>query len=131
MDGMSDRAGERAVVPPGWPAAVRPPGAPHWEGTALNWLLDLCPADYRGYPLLSRYPAILAWLAGHHLEGQLQATRRALASARADLADLVPPPVLAEALEVVESEEARILAAQRGLALVSQALRGVRFTPRL
>jgi hypothetical protein len=122
---------ERAAVPPGWPAAVRPPGAPHWEGTALNWLLDLCPADYRGYPVLSRYPTVLAWLADHHVEGQLQATRRALATARSDLAGVVPPPTLAEVLEVVESEEARLLAAQRGLSLVSQALRGVRFIPRL
>jgi hypothetical protein len=127
MEGVS----ERSQVPPGWPAAVRPPGAPHWEGTALNWLLDLCPADYRGHPVLSRYPALLAWLAGHHLRGQLQATRRALATARADLADVVQPPALAEVLEVVESEEARILAAQRGLTLISQALRGVRFVPRL
>ena len=29
----------RAVAPPGWPAAVRPPGAPEWERTAGNWLL--------------------------------------------------------------------------------------------
>jgi hypothetical protein len=120
-----------AAVPPGWPAVVRPPGAPHWERTALNWLLDLCPADYRGYPVLARHPALLAWLAGHHLDGQLQATRRALATVRADLADVVPPPVLTEALDVVESEEARILAARRGVALVGQALRGVRFVPRL
>lgn len=123
--------GGRAQTPPGWPAAVRAPGAPHWEGTALNWLLDLCPADYRGYPVLSRHPAVLAWLAAHHLEGQLQATRRALATARAELLDVVPPPALAEVLEVVESEEARILAVQRSLALVGQALRGVRFVPRL
>jgi hypothetical protein len=127
MDTVSDPS----PVPPGWPAAVRPPGAPHWEGTALNWLFDLCPADYRGYPLLSRHPAVLAWLAGRHLEGQLHATRRALATARAELAEVIPPPALTEALEVVESEEARILAAQRGLALVAQALRGVRFIPRL
>jgi hypothetical protein len=123
--------GERAQTPQGWPAAVRPPGAPHWEGTALNWLLDLCPADYRGYPVLSRHPAVLAWLAGHHLEGQLQATRRALATVRAELRDVIPPAALAEVLEVVESEEARILATRRGLALVGQALRGVRFVPRL
>ena len=128
---MNERAHERAEVPPGWPAAVRPPGAPYWEDTALNWLLDLCPADYRGYPVLARHPALLAWLAGHHLDAQLQGTRRALATARADLADVVPPPALAEALDVVESEEARILAAQRGVVLVGQALRGVRFVPRL
>ncbi|MGZ4627202.1 MAG: hypothetical protein ACXV3S_13090, partial [Kineosporiaceae bacterium] len=101
------------------------------ESTALNWLLDLCPPDYRGYSVLPRHPAVLAWLAGHHVEGQLHATRRALATARAELAGVVPPPAVAEALEVVESEEARLLAAQRGLLLVGQALRGVRFVPRL
>jgi len=119
------------TVPAGWPAGVRPPGAPGWEGTAVAWLLDLCPPDYRGYPAVTRYPAVLAWLAGHHLEGQLQATRRALATARADLADAVPPAGLREALDAVEAELARVVAAQRGLALVGQALSGVRFVPRL
>ena len=118
-------------VPAGWPPQVRPPGAPGWERSAVGWLLDLCPPDYRGYPVVTRQPVVLAWLAGHHVESQLQATRRALATARADLAGVVPPPALAETLDVIESEEARILAAQRGIALVGQALRGVRFVPRL
>jgi hypothetical protein len=119
------------AVPPGWPALVRPPGAPHWRSTAVAWLLDLCPPDYRSYAVLTRQPVVLAWLAGHHLDGQLQATRRALATARAQLADVVAPPVVAETLEAVEAEEARLLAARRGLALVAQALRGIRFVPRL
>jgi hypothetical protein len=122
---------ERAQVPPGWPSDVRPPGAPHWEATALSWLLDLCPPDYRGHAVLTRHPAVLAWLAGHHLDGQLQAVRRALATARSELADVVAPPVLAETLEAVEAEEARLLAARRALGLLAQALRGVRFVPRL
>jgi hypothetical protein len=122
---------ERGQVPPGWPARVRPPGAPDWEPTALSWLLDLCPPDYRGHAVLTRHPAVLAWLAGHHLDGQLQATRRALATARSELGDVVAPPVVAETIEAVEAEEARLLAARRGLGLVSQALRGVRFVPRL
>jgi hypothetical protein len=122
---------ERAQVPPGWPSDVRPPGAPRWEATALSWLLDLCPPDYRGHAVLTRHPAVLAWLAGHHLDGQLQAVRRALATARSDLADVVAPPVLAETLEAVEAEEARLLAARRALGLLAQALRGTRFVPRL
>jgi hypothetical protein len=81
--------------------------------------------------VLTRHPAVLAWLAGHHLDGQLQAIRRALATARSELSGVVPPPVVAETLEAVEAEEARLLAASRGLALVAQALRGVRFVPRL
>ena len=123
---MSDLA-----VPAGWPAEVRPPGAPGWERTAVGWLLDLCPPDYRGYPVVTRQPVVLAWLAGHHLEGQLQATRRALATARADLSGSVPPPALRETLEAVEEELARVVAAQRALGLVAQALSGVRFVPRL
>ena len=29
------------VAPPGWPRAVRPPGAPGWEHSAVSWLLFL------------------------------------------------------------------------------------------
>ena len=47
-------------VPPGWPSRVRPPGAPDWEVTAVEFLLDCCPSDYRGYPVLRRHPAVLA-----------------------------------------------------------------------
>jgi hypothetical protein len=122
---------ERGQVPPGWPGDVRPPGAPHWESTALSWLLDLCTADYSGHAVLTRNPAVLAWLAGHHLDGQLQATRRALATARSELGSVVAPPIVAETLEAVETEEARLVAARRGLGLVSQALRGIRYVPRL
>ena len=42
----------RAVVPPGWPRRVLPPAVPGWEESAGAWLLDLCPPDYRGYPVL-------------------------------------------------------------------------------
>ena len=118
-------------VPAGWPPQVRPPDAPGWERTAVAWLLDLCPPEYRGYGVVTRQPVVLAWLAGHHLEGQLQATRRALATARADLSGAVPPPALRETLEAVEEELARVVAAQRALGLVAQALTGVRFVPRL
>jgi hypothetical protein len=122
---------DQGQVPPGWPVEVRPPGSPHWESTAVSWLLDLCPPDYRGHAVLTRHPAVLAWLAGHHLEGQLHATRRALATARADLAGLVAPPVVVETLEAIESEEARLVGTGRAITLVGQALRGVRFVPRL
>ena len=118
-------------VPAGWPAQVRPPGVPGWERSAVGWLLDLCPSDYRGYAVVTRQPVVLAWLASHHLEGQLQATRRALATARADLSGSVPPPALRETLEVLEVELARLVAAQRAVGLVAQALSGVRFVPRL
>ena len=117
--------------PPGWPAQVRPPGAPGWQRTAVAWLLDLCPADYRGHPVLARHPVALARLAVLHLDAGLQAGRRALATARADLSELLPPPALAEVIEAIEIEQARLLAARRGADLVEQALRGRRFIPQL
>jgi hypothetical protein len=120
-----------APVPPGWPGEVRPPGAPQWERSAVNWILDLCPAEYRGHGVVMRHPALLAWLAGHHVESQLQATRRALATIRSELGSVLPPPALREAVEVIETDQARLVAARRGLSLVGEALRGVRFIPRL
>jgi hypothetical protein len=48
------------VAPPGWPREVRPPDAPDWERTAANWLLDLCPPEYRSYPTLRHHVVVLA-----------------------------------------------------------------------
>lgn len=120
-----------ARLPPGWPAAVRPPSAPHWERTAVAWLLDLCPAEYRGHPVLLRHPVALARLAGLNVEAGVHAARRALATSRADLSDVLTPVAIAELLEAVESEEARLVAARRSVALVEDALRGLGYVPRL
>ena len=40
------------AVPPWWPGGVRPPGAPDWEDSAVSWLLDLVPGDWREHPVL-------------------------------------------------------------------------------
>jgi hypothetical protein len=122
-------AGRR--TPPGWPTAVRPPDAPDWERTAVQWLLDLCPADYRGYPVLQRHPLALAWFARHHLEGARAASIRALSMARVDLTEDLPVPAMAEVVQAVEVEQARLLASVRGVVLVEEALRGRRYIPRL
>lgn len=120
-----------ARVPPGWPAAVRPAGAPHWERTAVAWLLDLCPAEYRGHPVFQRHPVALARLAALNVEAGVHAARRALATSRSDLSAVLTPTVMAELLEAVESEEARLVAARRAVGLVEDALRGIRHVPRL
>lgn len=131
--GAQPAAGEpgRVQAPAGWPAGVRPPGAPDWERTAVGWLLDECPPDYRGIDVLRRYPVALAWLAAHTVAAEQQACRRALATARADLADAVPPPAVAQVLEALELRSARLLAVERAVRLVGEALRGRRFAPRL
>ena len=61
------------VAPPGWPRAVRPPGAPGWEHTAVAWLLDICPPEYRSYPVLRRHDVVLARFAV--LEKEMQSLR--------------------------------------------------------
>lgn len=118
-------------VPPGWPSTVRPPGAPDWERTALAWLYDLCPPDYRAYDVLRRHPSVLARFAAAHVAAQAEGARRALATARTDLRDVVPPEAVQAAVEALEREGARLLATGRAVALVEQALRGRRFVPRL
>jgi len=121
----------RSTTPPGWPDGVLPAGAPDWERSAVAWLLDLCPPDYRGHPVLLRRPVALAWLAGHHVDGEVAAVHRALSGARAELGDDLPAPAVAELIEVLHAEQARLLAARRAVGLVEEALRGHRFVPRL
>ena len=97
----------------------------------MGWLLDLCPAEYRAYSVLGRHPQALARLAALHVHAAAEACRRGLATARADLGPTLPPPALDEVLEALEAEQARLIAAGRGVALVEQALSGRRFIPRL
>ena len=120
-----------APAPPGWPRAVPPPGVAGWQRRALGWLLDLCPPEYRGHAVLQRHPVVLAYLARHHVDGQLEAQRSAVATLRADLAGQVPPPAVEEVLEALDLEQARLLDAARGVRLVEQALHGRRYVPRL
>lgn len=120
-----------APLPPGWPPEVRPPGSPEWERTAVDWLLDLCPPDYRGYGVLRRHPLALARLAAHHVEGGRQACAAALGSLRVDLSGDLDARALAEVFDVLDAEQARLLAAARAVALVDDALRGRKYIPRL
>jgi hypothetical protein len=110
---------------------VPPPDVEGWERAASAWLLDLCPPDYRAHAVLVRHPVVLAVLAGHHVAAQAQAQRRAVATLRTDLAGAVPPEVVERALDALDAEQARLLGAARGVALVAEALRGVRRRPRL
>ncbi len=121
----------RAVVPPGWPAPVRPPGVPGWEGAATSWLLDICPPEYRTYPVLRRHPVVLARFAALHVEAGQAAVRRGLSEARGVLRDVVDPDTVEAALLVCQAEEARLLAERRAVGLVEEALRGRRFVARL
>ena len=121
----------RPVTPPGWPAPVRPPGAPGWEATATSWLLDISPPEYRSYPVLRRHPVVLARFAALHVEAGQAGVRRGLSEARGVLRDVTDPDTIEAALVAWQAEEARLLAEQRAVLLVEEALRGRRFVARL
>ena len=119
------------VAPPGWPAPVRPPDAPDWERTAQNWLLDICPPEYRSYPALRRHPVVLARFAVLHVEACQTAVRRGLSEARAELRDVTDQDIIEVAVETWHAESARLQAERRAVGLVEEALRGKRFVARL
>jgi hypothetical protein len=118
-------------APAGWPDGVRPPGAPDWQRTAVAWLFDLCPPEYRGYDVLRKHPVVLARFAAGHVAAAREANRDALGSARADLRDVATPEVIEAALAAYAREGDRLAAAGRAVELVEAALRGRRFAPRL
>jgi hypothetical protein len=119
------------VAPPGWPAAVRPPGAPGWEHTAVSWLLDLCPPEFRCYPVLRRHDVVLARFAVLHVEACQAAARRGLSEARAELRDVADLDTVEAAVQTWHAESARLMADRRAVGLVEEALRGRRFVARL
>lgn len=118
-------------VPPGWPDGVHPPGAPEWESTAVAWLLDCCPADFRGYPVLRRHPVVLAGFAAQFVESQYRASQAGLAGVRDRLGDHVPPHVVESAAEAWQEQAAQLVRVRRAVALVEEALRGKVFIRRL
>ena len=119
------------VAPPGWPREVRPPDAPDWEATAVNWLLDLCPPDYRRYTGLRRHVVVLARFAVLHVEANQAAVRRGLSQVRADLKDVASLEVVDAAVQTFQLEDARLLGVRRAVGLVEEALRGRRYVARL
>ena len=119
------------VAPPGWPAQVRPPDAPDWERTAQNWLLDICPPEYRSYPALRRHLVVLARFAVLYVEAQQAAVRRGLSEARANLRDVALLDVVDAAVQTWQAEDARLSGTRRAVGLVEDALRGRRFVARL
>jgi hypothetical protein len=119
------------VVPPGWPPDVRPPGAPGWEHTAVSWLLDRCPPEFRSYPVLRRHDVVLARFAVLHVQACQAAVRRGLSEARSELRDVTDADTIEAAVQTWHAEAARLMAERRAVGLVEEALRGRRFVARL
>lgn len=119
------------LVPPGWPDEVLPPQAADWELSAVAWLLDQCPPEYRAHDVLRAHPVVLARFARGHVEANVEAARQGIRTARADLRDVVPPDVIDAVLGAYDREGRRLAQVGRAVALVEAALRGERWVPRL
>jgi len=118
-------------TPPGWPERVRPPGAPDWEATAIAFLFDCCPADFRAYPVLRNHPVVLARFAAQFVEGQYHSAQEGLAGVRTSLAEYVSAEVVQSAAEAWLEQSAQLVRVRRAVALVEEALRGRVFVRRL
>jgi hypothetical protein len=117
-------------TPPGWPAGVHPPGSDDFESTAVGWLLDVVPPDYRLHGVLRRYPVALAAVARHHSRACVEGARQGYRTARTELAGVLPPHAVDSVLAAYRKEGARLAATARAVGLVERALRGEVFTPR-
>jgi hypothetical protein len=120
-----------AYLPPGWPAGVHPPDSEEFEQTAVTWLLDVVPPDYRLHGVLRRHPYALAVLARHHVAACVRGAREGYRSARTELGGRLPPGGVEAVLDVYRAEGSRLVETARAVDLVGRALRGEVFTPQL
>jgi hypothetical protein len=120
-----------AHIPPGWPAGVHPPGSEDFESTAVGWLLDVVPPDYRLHGVLRRYPVALAALARYHSKACVEGARQGYRTARTELAGALPPHAIDTVLAAYRKEGARLAATAEAVDLVERALRGEVFTPKM
>ncbi len=120
-----------AYLPTGWPTGVHPPGSEDFERTAVAWLLDVVPPDYRLYGVLRRYPLALAAMAGHHARACVTSAREGYRSARTELAEVLPAHALDAVLAAYRAEGRRLVATATAVDLVARALRGEAFRPQL
>ena len=104
---------------------MHPPGTERFEDTAVAWLFDLVPPEYRRYGVLRRHPVALARMARQHVRACVEAAREGFRTARVDLGDVVPPHGVESILETYRREGARLVALLQGVELVETALRGL------
>ena len=116
-------------LPPEWPTGVHPPGSEDFESTAVGWLLDVVPPDYRLHGVLRRYPVALATMARYHAKACVEGARQGYRTARTELAGTLPPHAIDTVLAAYRKEGARLAAVASAVDLIERALRGEVFTP--
>jgi hypothetical protein len=120
-----------AYTPSGWPAGVHPPGSDDFESTAVGWLLDVVPPDYRLHGVLRRHPLALAAMARHHSKACVEGARQGYRTARTELTGTLPPHAVDSVLAAYRKEGARLAATAHAVSLVERALRGEVFAAKM
>jgi hypothetical protein len=110
---------------------VHPPGSPDFETTAVTWLLDVVPPDYRQHEILRRHPIALATTAQHHVTACVRGAREGYRTARTELGQVLPPHSLEAVLAAYSAEGRRLVDTARAVDLIARALRGGVFRPQL
>jgi hypothetical protein len=119
-------------VPPWWPAQVARPGDPDWERSAVSWLLDQVPGEWREHEVLRRHPTLLARLAAGETAASLEATREGWRTLRRDVGrggPQLPPDVVEEAMAAYERQGVRLVELGRQVDAVRQAIDGLSWVP--
>jgi hypothetical protein len=119
-------------VPPWWPAEVQRPGARDWELSAVSWLLDQVPGEWRAHDVLRRYPTLLGRLAAAETAASLDATRDGWRTLRRDAGRgpaKLPPEVVEEAMAAYEHQGLRLVELQRQVDAVRHAVDGETWIP--
>jgi hypothetical protein len=110
---------------------VHPPGSEDFEATAIAWLLDVVPPDYRLHGVLRRHPVALAAMARHHTAASVEGARQGYRTARTELGEALPPHAVDAVLAAYRSEGRRLAATARAVVLIERAMHGEVFTPKL
>src|ERR1700722_11185865 len=118
-------------IPSGWPTGVHPPGSEDFESTAVGWLLDVVPPDYRLHGVLRRYPVALATMARYHAKACVEGARQGYRTARTELTGTLPPHAVDSVLAAYRKEGARLAATALAVSLVERALHGEVFAPKM
>jgi hypothetical protein len=120
-----------AHIPPGWPTGVHPPGTEGFEESAVAWLFEVVPPDFRLHGVLRRHPAALAAMARHHTIACVEGARQGYRTARTELAESLPPHAVDAMLAAYRTEGRRLAATAKAVELIERAIRGERFAAKL
>ena len=87
---------------------MHPPDSEEFESTAVTWLLDVVPPDYRLHGVLRRYPVALAAMARYHAKACVEGAREGYRTARTELTGVLPPHAIDTVLAAYRKEGARL-----------------------